>query len=78
MRLSDLFRDMDISALGLISLLLFSGIFAIAFLLTLLRRPEVDEFIARIPLEDDDPKTSTPALRLAEAPACPENEETSR
>lgn len=57
MRLSDLFRDMDLSALGVTALLMFTGVFAAIALRTLLRSRRLDERLSRLPLEDSQENT---------------------
>jgi hypothetical protein len=53
MRMSDLFRDMNLAGLGVTALLLFVSVFAGAVLRTFLRRSEDDRRLAHLPLEDD-------------------------
>ena len=52
MRFSDLFRDMPIGSLGVLALLLFFAVFTGVGLRAALRRKDVDDRLARIPLDD--------------------------
>ena len=53
MRFSDLFRDLPVSDMGVVALVLFFAVFTGAALRAAFRRKDVDERLARLPLDDE-------------------------
>jgi hypothetical protein len=53
MRFSELFRDLPLSGMGVVALVLFFAVFTGAALRAAFRSRDLDERLGRMPLDDD-------------------------